>query len=76
MGETQDRLAARGDACMDAGRFDEALGFFERAIALDAEDPDLWNRAGVALRSLGRYDESVRCFEKSLKLDPRDRHSS
>ncbi len=61
---------------MDAGRFDDALALFDRALALDSEDPDLWNRAGVALRSLGRYAESVRCFDRSLELDPRDLHSS
>lgn len=69
-------LVAMGDACMSEGRFDEAFELFEKALLIDRFDPDLWNRAGVALRSLGRYEESVRFFDKSLKIDPRDRHSS
>ena len=74
--ETKDELVRRGTACMSAGRFDEALGLFERALSCDDSDPDLWNHVGTALRSLGRYDESVRYFERSLELDPRDRDSS
>ena len=69
-------LVTRGKECMTAGRFDEALGFFEEALSMDKTDPDLWNHVGIALRSLGRYEESVRCFEESLKIDPRDSHSS
>lgn len=76
MPQSKDELTASGDKCMEAGRFDDALAFFDRALAMDKGDPDMWNRMGVALRSLGRYDESSRCFDKSLQLDPRDRHSS
>lgn len=69
-------LVEKGNACMDGGKFDEALEFFENALLIDRSDPDLWNRVGVALRSLGRYEESVRFFDQSLRIDPRDRHSS
>lgn len=72
----KDGLVARGDSFMQAGRFEEALALFEEALKLDGRDPDLWNRAGVALRSLGRYAESVEYFERSLRIDPRDRNSS
>lgn len=72
----KDDLVERGSACMDTGKFEDALALFERALSHDDSDPDLWNHLGVALRSLGRYDESARCFERSLQLDPRDRNSS
>jgi len=52
------------------------LGFFEQALLLNQNDPDLWNHKGVALRSLGRYEESMECFNKSLEIEPRDRHAS
>ena len=61
---------------MDEGKYFEALGFFEQALLLNQEDPDLWNYKGVALRSLGRYEESMECFNKSLEIDPRDKHAS
>lgn len=71
-----DDLVTRGDKYMDSGLFYDAFVQFEKALAIDDSDPDLWNRAGVALRSLGRYVESTRYFEQSLRIDPRDRDSS
>ena len=61
---------------IEEGRFDDALALVEQALALESDDPDLWNCKGVALRGMGRYEESSRCFDKSLRIDPRDRHSS
>ena len=75
MGET-DELISRGDEMMDGLEFESALGFFERALALDPDNADLWNRRGVALRGMGRYEEAVRCFERSLEIEPRDRDAS
>jgi Flp pilus assembly protein TadD len=58
------------------GDFEKALSYFEQAIILKPNDPDLLNKKGVALRGLGRYSEAIECFNKSLQLDPRDLDSS
>jgi len=75
MGEIEE-LVEKGQSLMDDGKFDDALGFFEQALLLNQNDPDLWNNKGVALRSLGRYEESMDCFNKSLEIEPRDKHAS
>ena len=69
-------LVSQGKTLLEEGKFDDALGFFEQALLLNQEDPDLWNYKGITLRSLGRYEEAMDCFNKSLKIDPRDRYSS
>jgi tetratricopeptide (TPR) repeat protein len=69
-------LVKKGQSLMDDGKFDDALGFFEQALLLNQDDPDLWNYKGVALRSLGRYEESMECFNKSLEIEPRDKFAS
>jgi len=69
-------LVKQGQSLMDDGKFDDALGFFEQALLLNQDDPDLWNYKGVALRSLGRYEESMECFNKSLEIEPRDKFAS
>ncbi|MCE2505066.1 MAG: tetratricopeptide repeat protein [Nitrosopumilaceae archaeon] len=69
-------LVSKGKSFLDDGNFDVALGFFEQALLLNQNDPDLWNFKGITLRSLGRYEEAMDCFNKSLKIDPRDRNSS
>ncbi len=75
MGEIQD-LVSKGQSFMEDGKFTDALGFFEQALLLNQDDPDLWNHKGIALRSMGRYEEAMECFNKSLKIDPRDKNAS
>lgn len=69
-------LVEKGQSLMDDGKYDDALGFFEQALLLNQNDPDLWNNKGIALRSLGRYEESMDCFNKSLEIEPRDKFAS
>ena len=69
-------LIQNGVRNLQDGDFKNALSFFEQALLLKPDDPDLWNQKGVALRSLGRYDEASECYNRSLQLDPRDRASS
>ena len=75
MGEIQD-LVAKGQSFLEDGKFNDALGFFEQALLLNQDDPNLWNNKGIALRSLGRYEEAMECFNKSLEIDPRDKNAS
>ena len=69
-------LVEKGKILLEDDKFEEALGFFEQALLLNQNDPELWNYKGVVLRSIGRYDEALECFNKSLELDPRDKASS
>ena len=69
-------LIQNGVTNLEDGHFEGALSFFEQALLLEPNNPDLWNQKGVALRSLGRYDEASECYDKSLQLDPRDRASA
>ncbi|MDC0212123.1 tetratricopeptide repeat protein [Candidatus Nitrosopelagicus sp.] len=71
-----ENLIQNGITNLEDGNFEDALSYFEQALLLKPDDPDLWNQKGVALRSLGRYDEASDCYNKSLQLDPRDRASS
>ena len=71
-----DELLTKGQSLMDDGKFEDALGFYEQALLLNQNNPDLWNYKGVALRSMGRYEESLECFNKSLEIDPRDKKAS
>ncbi len=82
MGQTEivnqkaQELIQKGDKLVEDGKYDEALDFYEKAFIINPNDPDLWNKKGIALRSLGRYDEAVECFNQSLKISPRDLDAS
>ena len=69
-------LVIQGQSFLKDGKFNDALDFFEQALFLNQDDPDLWNHKGIALRSMGRYEEAMECFDKSLKIDPRDKNAS
>jgi len=75
MGEIQD-LVTKGQSFLKDGKFNDALSFFDQALLLNPDDPDLWNHKGITLRSMGRYEEAMECFNKSLKIDPRDKNAS
>jgi Flp pilus assembly protein TadD len=75
MDEIQD-LVAKGQSFLKDGKFNDALSYFEQALLLNQDDPDLWNNKGIALRSMGRYEEAMECFNKSLMIDPRDKNAS
>jgi len=69
-------LIKKGSQLILDGNFDEALSYFDQAIIMQPNNPELLNKKGVALRGLGRYNEALECFNKSLQLDPRDLDSS
>jgi Flp pilus assembly protein TadD len=69
-------LIKKGSQLIIDGNFEEALSYFEQAMIIQPNNPDLLNKKGVALRGLGRYDEALECFNRSLQLDPRDLDSS
>ena len=71
-----DDLVGKGKILLEENNFEAALGYFEQALLLNQNNPELWNYKGVALRSIGRYDEALECFNKSLELDPRDNTAS
>ena len=69
-------LIKKGKVLLDSGDFEKALSFFEQALLIDQNNPEIWNFKGVTLRSMGRYDEALECFNKSLEIDPRDKFAS
>lgn len=70
------KLLEKGKSLLVENKFEDALGFFDQALLLNQNDPELWNYKGIALRSMGRYNEALECFNKSLELDPRDKKAS
>ena len=69
-------ILKKGMSFLENGKYEEALDCFEKILAVNPDNPDLWNKKGVALRSLGRYDEAIESFNKSLEITPRDLDAS
>lgn len=62
-------LATLGNALASAGRIDEALRVFDKAIQLKPNDAELWRQMGDALIRARRKSEALLCFRRAFELD-------
>ena len=61
-----------GNAQAERGELREAVRSYDRAIAIDAYNPDIWYNRGLALSRLGEYEEALRCYQRATNLRPFD----
>ena len=63
-------VTALGDKLYDAGRYAEAIGYYQQAFALKPKDVNVSTDLGTALWYAGRPDEALAQYQKSLAIDP------
>jgi len=59
-----------GYTLTQAGKLDEAMEHFERALRIRPDYPEAHNNLGVALTRAGRTQEAISHFEQALRLKP------
>lgn len=59
-----------GGAYRQAGRYEEALAAYGKALALSPESAEALHGRGLALLELMRNEEAIASFRDALKLDP------
>jgi lipopolysaccharide biosynthesis regulator YciM len=64
-------LTRLGDVYFDAGMFDKAKGFYERALAEKPDDVNVRTDLGTVLRNLGQFDAALKEFEAAVAADPK-----
>lgn len=57
-----------GTALHEAGRLDEAVARYERAVALEPDYAPAFNNLGVTLRAQGKVDAAIAAYERGLQL--------
>jgi tetratricopeptide (TPR) repeat protein len=62
----------KGAALKALDRHEEALGCYDKALALDPGNVKAWVNKGVSLQALGRSEEALSCYDKALALDPQN----
>lgn len=74
--EDGEAWAALALGYFDTGRFDQAVGTFDRAIELDPKRASLWSSRGEARVMASRHDPmpaaAAADFQAAVRLDPRD----
>lgn len=70
MAESAGALTVTGDDLVDEGKYEEALGYYDQAIALEPRYAVAWTGKGVALNYLGRNAEASDALEEALAISP------
>ncbi len=67
--KSYDELLDEAWEALEEGRAEAALALCDRALRLDAQNPDAYYVKGRALLDLGREEEALKQFDRCLKLD-------
>ena len=60
-----------GNVYFDAGRFSEAIEWYEKALKLNPRDPNVSTDLGVSYYYTNQPDRALEQFEHSLSVDPK-----
>jgi cytochrome c-type biogenesis protein CcmH/NrfG len=60
-----------GNMYFDAGRFPEAVKWYEDALRIEPRDPDVSTDLGIAYYYMNQPDKALAQFDRSLELDPK-----
>ena len=55
----------------DAGMYQQAVAFYERAIEIEPANPNVLTDLGICLQELKQYDRALETLERAQKADPR-----
>ena len=61
----------RGQQALRDGGWQEAVDYFEKAVADDAKNADAYNLMGYSYRRMGKADPAFEAYTKALELNPR-----
>lgn len=59
-----------GNDLMDASRYEEAIGAYQKALALDPKDVNVRVDMGTCYRRTGKSKIAAKEFRKAIKMDP------
>jgi tetratricopeptide (TPR) repeat protein len=65
-----EKLYKQGAAANKKGALDEAIRFYNKAMALKPDSPGLFYVRGRALSQKGEYDRAIADFSKAVALKP------
>jgi tetratricopeptide (TPR) repeat protein len=58
-----------------AGKYQDAIGNYEKAIGLDPNFAKAWVYMGDSYLSIGNSPKAVECYRKAIQLNPKDRQA-
>ena len=65
-----DTLYNKATSLYDNQRYDEAIQYYDKILAIDPSSVNALNNKGLTLDHLQRYDEAIQYYDKALTIDP------
>jgi tetratricopeptide (TPR) repeat protein len=59
-----------GKKLSDVGRYEEAIGSYDRALEIDGNSSYAWFGRGCSLAELGKHEEAISSYDRALEIDP------
>ena len=67
---TVEAWVSNAESLYKLGKYDEAIKWYDKSLAINPNNDDTWNNKGNALDDLGKYNEAIKCYDKSLAINP------
>ena len=64
-------LVRLGNLYFDVQMWDQAAGYYEKAVEVQPNDPDLLTDLGTTYRGMGQLDRALDTFARASALDPK-----
>ncbi len=61
-------LSSKGDVLQEAGRTDEAISAFDKAILIDSQNNYPWLAKGDIFNQTGKQEEAVKAYDKAIQI--------
>jgi tetratricopeptide (TPR) repeat protein len=63
-------LAGKGFALHQLGNNDQAIAYYDKALAIDPSNADTLTNKALALAALHKYGESIKYSDMALAIEP------
>ena len=61
-----------GNQLFDLQKYEEAISYYDQAIAIKPDDHEVWYNRGVALQKLQEYRQAIASYDKAIAIKPDD----
>ena len=63
-------LSTMGDIHTEQNELESALYYYDKAVSIKFDDPDLWIKKGDIHKALKSYQQASNAYQKAINADP------
>jgi len=52
------------------GKYEQAIGAYEKCLEINPEHADIWILKGIALNNLDKYEEAIKACDEAIQINP------